>query len=133
MEVDPVTMTLLMTLFGAIGVAVRYLFELQVQQWTTIDFPLSTFSINCLGSFAIGVIYIAAGEAAVLSRESASLLTVGLLGGFTTFSAFSIQAFQLIERGKLVFAMAYFIGSPLLGLISAGAGVFAARTIWVSQ
>lgn len=127
------TTTLLVAMFGAVGVIARYMIDLQVQQWALADFPISTFAINCIGSFAIGMIYIGGAEAALLSKELATALTVGLLGGFTTFSAFSIQTFQLIERGKLAAAALYLIGSPLLGVACATVGVFVARVLWVGK
>src|SRR5690606_17408404 len=103
-------------LFGAIGVTCRFVIDQQIASWSLTEFPIATFTINCLGSLFIGILYVAGGESGVISKEVAAMLTVGLLGGFTTFSAFSIQTFQLLERGKIALAASYVVGSPLLGL-----------------
>lgn len=125
--------TLWIALFGAVGVASRFLIDQQVANWTMTDFPVATFAVNCLGSLLIGFLYVASGESGVVPKELATILTVGLLGGFTTFSAFSIQTFHLFERGKYLVAASYLVGSPLLGVIFAVGGVVIARSIWASS
>ncbi len=76
-----------------------------------------------LGSFAIGVLFVSGHEAQLLPKDLTMALTVGLLGGFTTFSAFSLQTFQLFEQGQMGLAATYFVASPLLGLLCAALGV----------
>lgn len=125
--------TLWIALFGAMGVVSRFLIDQQVANWTMTDFPVATFAINCLGSLLIGFLYVASGESGVIPKELATILTVGLLGGFTTFSAFSIQTFHLFERGKYFIAASYLIGSPLLGVCFATGGILLARLIWANQ
>lgn len=117
----------LMGLFGAVGVLSRYFIDLQVSKAGA--FPLSTFIINCTGSFLIGVMFVLSGQVSFLSKELTLALTVGLLGGFTTFSAFSIQTLQLFEQKHFVEAIVYFIGSPVLGVLFAFLGLTVARTV----
>jgi CrcB protein len=119
----------LIAFFGAIGVSVRYLVDRQIGALNITEFPLSTFLINCIGSFAIGIIAVLGSESEVLSKDLTIILTVGLLGGFTTLSAFSIQTIQLFERGQYLFAATYFAGTPILGVICATAGVYVTRMI----
>lgn len=125
--------TLWIALFGAIGVASRFMIEQQVVSWSLTELPVATFAINCVGSLIIGIIYVAGGESGVIPKEMATMLTVGLLGGFTTFSAFSIQTFQLFERGKGILAVSYLLGSPLAGLACVTGGVLIARAILGNQ
>lgn len=120
---------LLVSLFGAIGVTGRFLVDRHFATSMVSDFPYATFGINCIGSFAIGLVSVLGAEQGVISKEVAIILAVGLLGGFTTFSAFSMQTFQLVERGHYGIAATYFVGSPVIGLISAIGGVYLARTV----
>ncbi|MGZ5280464.1 MAG: fluoride efflux transporter CrcB [Pseudobdellovibrionaceae bacterium] len=107
---------------GMIGVLSRYLFDKNFVPALSHDFPLSTFTINCVGSFLIGLVYVLS-ERTLLSKDISLALSVGFLGGFTTFSAFSLQTIQLIERKQISMAIAYVIGSPLLGVVAAAAGI----------
>ncbi len=117
---------ILIGMFGAIGVLGRYFIDLQIGRTT---FPLSTFLINCVGSFLIGVLLVLSNHQTLISRELSTALTVGLMGGFTTFSAFSIQTFQLFEQQQFFAAALYFVGSPVLGVLFAFLGVVMGRTI----
>lgn len=85
-------------------------------------FPWWTLAINVVGSFALGVF---AGVASARGATASALtlaLTVGLCGGFTTFSAFSVETLALLERGEWQRAGAYVVASVLLGLLAAAAG-----------
>ena len=107
----------LIALGGAVGSILRYLMV------SAIGAPLGTAAVNVLGSFAIGVLFILLG-----SRESWQfLLMTGLLGGFTTFSAFSLDSFTLFERGQIGLAAAYVAGSVGLSLLALGAGILLIR------
>ncbi|WP_121115153.1 fluoride efflux transporter CrcB [Croceibacterium ferulae] len=115
----PLLSSLSVALGGGIGALLRY----QAGRWMTAllgpgmvsVFPFATLVVNAVGSIAMGVL------AGVLARGGGSeqarlLLGVGLLGGFTTFSAFSLEMVLLIERGQLLFAMLYLILSVGLGI-----------------
>jgi fluoride exporter len=107
----------LIALGGAAGSVLRYLMV------SAIGAPLGTAAVNVLGSFAIGVLFILLGN-----REHWHfLLITGLLGGFTTFSAFSLDTLKLFEAGQPLQAAAYVLGSLALSLIAVALGVALAR------
>lgn len=109
----------LIALGGAVGSILRFLMV------SAIGAPLGTAAVNLLGCFAIGVLFIVLG-----SRESWQvLLMTGLLGGFTTFSAFSLDTLKLVEAGQPVQAAAYVLGSVVLSLIAVTLGVTLARSL----
>ncbi|WP_374646568.1 fluoride efflux transporter CrcB [Tabrizicola sp.] len=108
----------LIALGGAAGSVLRYLMA------TAIGAPLGTAAVNVLGSFAIGMFFI------LLGREGWQvLLMTGLLGGFTTFSAFSLDTLKLIERGQPLQALAYVAGSVALSLLAVALGAAIARSL----
>ena len=87
--------------------------------------PWATVAINVFGSFLLGVLVIVPHD--WLSESSRTTLGVGLLGGFTTFSTFSVQAFLDFEAGEPAKALLYVAASVLLGIAAATAGYYAAR------
>ena len=83
---------------GAFGSGARYLVALGATRWIGADFPYGTLAVNLVGSFLIGVVQaLAAGRA--LSEESRLLLSTGVMGGLTTYSAFSYETVRLAEIG----------------------------------
>jgi CrcB protein len=109
----------LIALGGAIGSVLRYLMV------AAIGAPWGTAAVNVLGSFAIGAIFILLDARAGWQL----LLMTGLLGGFTTFSAFSLDTLKLIEAGQPLQAALYVLGSVALSLIAVALGVALARGI----
>jgi CrcB protein len=108
---------LLIALGGAAGSILRYLMV------SAIGAPLGTGVVNVLGSFAIGVLFIVLG-----GRENwQGLLMTGLMGGFTTFSAFSLDTLKLIGQGQTAQAAIYVLASVSLSLIATALGVALAR------
>jgi fluoride exporter len=109
----------LIALGGALGSVLRYVMV------SAIGAPLGTAAVNVAGSFAIGVLFVTLG-----SREGWQLfLMTGVLGGFTTFSAFSLDTLKLIEAGQTLQASAYVLGSVALSLAATALGVALARGI----
>ena len=109
---------------GALGAAARYLTGLAALRLFGPGFPWGTFAVNVLGSFLMGILVI------VLSRTgnvAAPFLMTGVLGGFTTFSAFSLDAVTLWERGAAVAAVGYVGASVVVSLLALLAGLIAAR------
>ena len=110
---------------GAIGASCRYLAGLWIARlFGVMGFPLGVLSVNILGSFLMGVFVVAAAQRG-LTHLSPFVMT-GVLGGFTTFSAFSLEAVTLVERGNLGQAALYValsvgcsIGALFLGLMLA--------------
>ncbi len=112
--------------FGLIGVLSRYgIEELYVKMNQNII--TATLLINILGSFLIGILFALSNEKLFISPNLTRALTVGLLGGFTTFSSYSLQSLQLFINGNSIKGALYFLGSPILGLLSCAIGVFIAK------
>lgn len=107
---------LLVALGGALGSALRYAFGLLVQQ------PWATLWINLLGSFLIGVCaaYFAGGDNPLLRL----LLITGILGGFTTFSTFSLDSLVLLQQQEWAQALLYMSGSVVGGLLACALGAW---------
>ncbi|HOZ32599.1 MAG TPA: fluoride efflux transporter CrcB, partial [Tabrizicola sp.] len=105
---------------GAIGAALRYLTNVSALRLFGTGFPVATLVVNVVGSFAMGVLV------TVLARKGgnhlAPFLMTGILGGFTTFSAFSLDALTLWERGQTLTAFTYVAASVLLSLAAIAAG-----------
>lgn len=108
----------LVGLGGAVGSIARHLLATwTVQATASQKFPFGTFAVNLLGCLAAGLLAGWAGRhPGWLSDELRLLLFVGVLGGFTTFSAFGLEAAQLLRRGDWLLAGGYVCGSVLLGL-----------------
>jgi CrcB protein len=119
---------LALSIGGVLGVNARYWLGLWMNQWASPKFPWATFTINVTGSFAIGFLTIVL--ARWLPNANARLfLITGLLGGYTTFSAYSFESLSMWERGDRWAAFAYVFGSVLAGLIAVTLGVALARAV----
>lgn len=106
---------LMVGLGGFIGSACRFLIsKLPLAEATA--FPLNTFVVNIAGAFAIGCIAAAAGKG--LDPRAVLFLKVGICGGFTTFSTFSLETLKLIEAGAWSTALLYVCSSTLLGILA---------------
>ncbi|MGD8276599.1 MAG: fluoride efflux transporter CrcB [Gemmatimonadota bacterium] len=111
---------------GAIGASARYGVGGWVHARLGSDFPWGTLVVNVAGSLLIGFAlrYL---EATRLSPDMRALITIGVLGAFTTFSTFSYETVTLLEGGAWMRAFTYATGSFVLGLAAAGAGITMAR------
>lgn len=111
---------------GAIGATLRYLAGVGVVRvFGHTPFPVAILSVNILGSFLMGV-FVAAAAHKGLTHLSPFVAT-GILGGFTTFSAFSLEAMGLYERGDLAGAVLYVTLSVTLSILALAAGLWLAR------
>jgi CrcB protein len=90
---------LLVALGGAIGSSLRYLVATAALAWLGPSFPWGTLVVNLVGSFAIGLVQQLATESLVLGEETRLFLTTGVMGGLTTYSAFSYETVRLMETG----------------------------------
>ncbi|NIY79659.1 MAG: fluoride efflux transporter CrcB [Rhodobacteraceae bacterium] len=113
---------------GALGASARYLSGLGMTHLFGKSFPWNTMFVNFLGSFLMGVIVV------VLAHENgnrfAPLLMTGMLGGFTTYSAFSLDTMTIFERGDYGIAAAYVIGTLFLALGGIALGLYSARSFY---
>ncbi|MCT4555939.1 MAG: fluoride efflux transporter CrcB [Pelagimonas sp.] len=112
---------------GALGASARYLTGLAAARLLGKGFPWGTIIVNILGSFAMGVLVVTLLH--LSGNRYAPLLMTGLLGGFTTFSAFSLDAVTLYERGQITLALTYVAGSVLLSIAALAAGLILARSL----
>jgi fluoride exporter len=101
---------------GAIGSVARYLVGTWSGKMFGINFPWGTLIINVTGSFLIGLFVGLFATKWDLPQAVRIFLIVGICGGYTTFSTFSLDSFYLMERGEAVAAGAYMIGSVVLSL-----------------
>ena len=120
---------LYVALGGAIGSALRYLAGLGILRFHAGGFPINTLCVNVVGSFLIGIIFV------LVTHKNLPIgqlfFVTGILGGFTTFSAFSLETLTLIERGEMMHAAVYVLLSVFLSLLAVALGLFIAREIWV--
>ena len=123
------TSYLLVFFGGGLGATLRHLINLTCARCIGTGFPWGTFIINITGSLVMGLIagYLAfRGEAAQPWRL---FVMTGILGGYTTFSAFSLDAALLYERGALGLAAAYVLGSVILSIAGLFAGLWLIRAL----
>src|SRR5688572_8211462 len=113
---------------GALGAAARYGLGAWIQQLTRSAFPWGTLVINVTGSLALGFLAVWL-QARNASAELSAFLTVGVLGGYTTFSTFSYETIVLAQSGELGRAAAYAIGSLVLGVVAALCGMVLAQQL----
>lgn len=119
----------LVALGGAIGATLRYLTGVGVlRMFGHGDFPLAIITVNVVGSFLMGVFVVAAAQRG-LTHMSPFVMT-GLLGGFTTFSAFSLETMTLIERGNMGSAALYVALSVGLSVGGLALGLLTARSVF---
>ena len=120
---------LLVALGGGLGAALRHLANMGALRLFGPNFPYGTMGINILGSFAMGVFI------EVLARRSGSpnelrlFVATGILGGFTTFSAFSLDFVVLVQRGALSSALFYALASVILSILALFIGLWLVRTL----
>ncbi|MBU2980268.1 fluoride efflux transporter CrcB [Lentibacter algarum] len=122
------TSLLQVALGGALGASGRYLVNMGAMRLMGAGFPWATLVVNVVGSLAMGVLVV------VLAHKGgtrlAPLLMTGLLGGFTTFSAFSLDAVTLYERGQVSTAALYVGASVILSLAGLAGGMMLARGVF---
>lgn len=112
---------------GAVGSVARYLAAAAVGQWLGTRFPFGTLAVNVLGCFTMGVLSETALRVWEPGPELRAFLLVGLLGGFTTFSSFSLDVGTLVGRNELLPAMGYVLASVVLTILGFFAGLAAVR------
>lgn len=116
---------------GALGSVARYLVMSLAGAWWGAAFPWGTLAVNVIGSFVMGALVESFALAWSAGSEMRAFLTVGVLGGFTTFSAFSLDVVALIERGQAAIAAAYVMGSVLVSVLALMAGLRLFRLVLV--
>jgi len=112
---------LLVAFFGAAGSVLRYSLYLITPRFFYLNFPVSTVLVNLLGSFFIGVC-ISLFDKSIITENTRIYIAIGLLGGFTTFSTFSMDLFNLLTKSLYVEMISYLVLSVFGGLLLFFAG-----------
>jgi fluoride exporter len=114
---------------GSIGSVARYLVAIGSNKIFGMNFPWGILIINVTGSFLIDALVGLFATRSDLPQAVRIFLTVGICGGYTTFSTFSLDSYYLLERGELGAALLYMIGSVLLSIGALGGGLYLSRVI----
>ncbi len=114
---------------GAIGASLRHLAGMLAMRMLGTAFPWGTFFVNILGSFLMGILIAILARRSGTTAEVRLFLATGVLGGFTTFSAFSLDVAVLWERGEVTSAMGYVAGSVTLSIAALFAGLWLVRSL----
>lgn len=114
---------------GAIGSVARYMMStIQSPVWT--GFPYAIFIVNVSGGFLMGVLTELMALKFSVSPEVRAFLTTGVIGGYTTFSAFSLESAVLIQRGAYLTATSYVVGSAVLSILALFMGLWIVRSLY---
>ena len=120
---------LVIALGGALGSVARYLVgKASLLLWGP-DFPWGTLIVNIIGCFIMGLLAGLTAHYTELSQEVKSFLLIGLIGGFTTFSAFALDVVALYQRGAWMVAAGYLSASVIASIIALLGGLFLVRSL----
>ncbi len=119
---------LFVALGGAIGALLRYGTSLLTTYWWGSNFPWGTFTVNLIGSFVIGFLW-QWFEQYTLAPHLRSLIFVGVLGAFTTFSSYTLDTLRLFQIDKMLPGLLNLVGSNVLGLTAVYLGILIARQL----
>lgn len=115
---------------GAAGAASRYWLSGLAQETLGTTFPWGTALVNVIGCFFIGLIMTVGTELAPMSTEARVFLVTGIIGGFTTFSAFAYETLRLLQDGGYWSAVGNVLLNVVVGLGAVWLGMTLARTLW---
>lgn len=114
--------TIFIALAGLVGTLIRYWLAGFVARQYGENFPWGTLIVNLIGSFLAGALYHLAEERLLISPSVRTILLIGLIGGFTTFSSYGLQTFTLLRDGQIGLATLNVTASNALGLLMVWAG-----------
>lgn len=114
---------------GFIGALLRYVCSELLGMLSSGAFPIATFIINFVGSFLIGVMSVALPALFPANKQPLLFVSTGILGGFTTFSTFSLETFGLIEESRYAMAGLYAISSVVVCVLGVCVGRMIARAV----
>lgn len=106
---------ILVAIGGAIGSVLRYLFSLWIKNLISSEFPWHTFSVNIIGCLVIGIMF-SLTRGNIVFDDIRLFVMIGILGGFTTYSSFGLEAFDLLKQDKFIIALTYILATNILGL-----------------
>ena len=112
---------------GFIGAALRYIANTWFSQFTRFGFPLGTFDVNFIGCTLLGM-FVGFGLEKNTALPLKEFAAIGLLGGFTTFSAFGLESFKMLQAGQYKMTLVFYVVvSMILGLSGIGLRIFISR------
>jgi CrcB protein len=114
---------------GALGSSMRYLVSSGIYAWFGRAFPWGTLAVNIVGSFIIGLMSILLVEKFNVAQEWRLAIVVGVLGGFTTFSAFSWDTLDLMQQGLTLKALLNVLATVMLCIVAAWLGAVWAKSM----
>lgn len=114
---------------GAVGSSMRYLISSGIYAWFGRAFPWGTLAVNVIGSFAIGLLSILLVEKFNVAQEWRLAIVVGVLGGFTTFSAFSWDTLDLMQQGFTLKALLNVLANVVICIVAAWLGAMWAKSL----
>ncbi|MES2988673.1 MAG: fluoride efflux transporter CrcB [Pseudomonadota bacterium] len=120
---------LLVMLGGAIGAGARHLSGRVTLAWWGADYPWGTLAVNLIGGFLMGLLAGALIRFGQSGEQMRLFLGVGILGGFTTFSAFSLDAMNLMQRGDWMTALGYILASVIGSIAALALGLQLTRAV----
>ena len=112
---------------GALGSIARYALSTWIFDVSSQKFRYATLAVNVLGSFVMGILFVIIVEKAALPNEMRSLLMIGFLGAFTTFSTFSLDALGLWQNGHIFMSLVYMLATVILCLIAISSAIWLTR------
>ncbi len=120
---------MIISIGAVLGANTRYWISIWAAQKWGIAFPYGTFLVNLSGSLLIGFLLAVTTEHLVIDPRWRLFFTVGFCGAYTTFSTYTYDSFQMIERGQWLLGLVYAFGSTITGLIAVGLGMLLGKSL----
>ena len=114
---------------GFFGSGLRYLVQRLFAVLLPVSFPFAMLSINVMGSLLLGIIYAFGEKSSILSPEVRMFLAIGVCGGFTTFSTFSLDSVNLMRDSEYLYLTIYILASVLLSIFGALSGIWIIKSL----
>ena len=111
---------------GFIGASLRYIASTWFSQFPRFGFPLGTFAVNFIGCTLLGI-FVGLGLEQNSTLPLKEFVAIGVLGGFTTFSIFGLESFEMLQAGQFKMTAIYVLGSIVLGISGIGLGILITR------
>ncbi|MCK5781447.1 MAG: fluoride efflux transporter CrcB [Flavobacteriales bacterium] len=112
---------------GFLGSISRYLTQQFLQRYFDTAWPIGTLTVNVVGSFIIGVVFAYSLESDLISNDLKAFIAVGFCGGFTTFSSFALDNFNMLSSGQIISMLLYLTLSLVLGFAALYLGIILVR------
>ena len=115
---------------GAFGSLLRYLVSLAANRWFGSEFAIGTAMVNISGSLVMGIAFVSLIQTGTTGHRFAPLIMTGFLGGYTTFSSYSLDVWKMIESGRYLVAVTYGIGSAMISVLALFIGILVGRHLF---